>query len=96
MPALPRRNSAVVNVGGVKVGGPNPIVVQSMTNTDTADSASTVNQVMELARAARSLFASPSTLTKPPKRFPGSSTPSATSVSTFLSSAIFITTAICS
>lgn len=55
MPALPRRNSVSVNVGGVKVGGPNPIVVQSMTNTDTADSAATVNQIMELARAGSEL-----------------------------------------
>lgn len=39
------------NVGGVKVGGGNPIVVQSMTNTDTADVQSTVNQVMALAQA---------------------------------------------
>jgi (E)-4-hydroxy-3-methylbut-2-enyl-diphosphate synthase len=38
-------------VGGVKVGGGNPIVVQSMTNTDTADVQSTVNQVMALAQA---------------------------------------------
>ncbi len=37
MSALSRRKSAVVNVGNVKVGGSNPIVVQSMTNTDTAD-----------------------------------------------------------
>src|SRR3954469_9449419 len=51
MPALPRRKSVSVNIGGVKVGGPNPIVVQSMTNTDTADSAATVNQIMDLARA---------------------------------------------
>jgi len=50
-----RRKSVVVNVGGVKVGGSNPIVVQSMTNTDTADSASTVNQVMQLARAGSEL-----------------------------------------
>ncbi len=55
MPALPRRRSAVVNVGGVKVGGSNPIVVQSMTNTDTADSGATVNQVMDLARAGSEL-----------------------------------------
>ena len=40
-----------MNVGGVKVGGGNPIVVQSMTNTDTADVQSTVNQVMALAQA---------------------------------------------
>lgn len=55
MAVLPRRKSAVVNVGGVKVGGSNPIVVQSMTNTDTANSAATVNQIMELARAGSEL-----------------------------------------
>ena len=44
-----------MNVGGVKVGGSNPVVVQSMTNTDTADSASTVNQIMQLARAGSEL-----------------------------------------
>jgi (E)-4-hydroxy-3-methylbut-2-enyl-diphosphate synthase len=44
-----------VDVGGVKVGGNHPIVVQSMTNTDTADIASTVNQVMALARAGSEL-----------------------------------------
>jgi (E)-4-hydroxy-3-methylbut-2-enyl-diphosphate synthase len=50
-----RRTSAVVDVSGVKVGGHHPIVVQSMTNTDTADTASTVNQVMALARAGSEL-----------------------------------------
>ncbi|MBV8895293.1 MAG: flavodoxin-dependent (E)-4-hydroxy-3-methylbut-2-enyl-diphosphate synthase [Acidobacteriaceae bacterium] len=55
MPALSRRKSAVVDIGGVKVGGSNPIVVQSMTNTDTADTAATVNQVMDLARAGSEL-----------------------------------------
>jgi (E)-4-hydroxy-3-methylbut-2-enyl-diphosphate synthase len=55
MAARPRRKSVAVNVGGVKVGGSNPIVVQSMTNTDTADTASTVNQVMDLARAGSEL-----------------------------------------
>jgi (E)-4-hydroxy-3-methylbut-2-enyl-diphosphate synthase len=55
MAARPRRKSAAVNVGGVKVGGTNPIVVQSMTNTDTADTASTVNQIMDLARAGSEL-----------------------------------------
>jgi (E)-4-hydroxy-3-methylbut-2-enyl-diphosphate synthase len=38
-------------VGGVKVGGGNPIVVQSMTNTDTADVAGTVEQTLALAKA---------------------------------------------
>jgi (E)-4-hydroxy-3-methylbut-2-enyl-diphosphate synthase len=45
----------VTDVGGVKVGGNHPIVVQSMTNTDTADVAATVNQVMALARAGSEL-----------------------------------------
>src|SRR6478672_4224948 len=51
MAVKPRRKAVVVDVGGVKVGGANPIVVQSMTNTDTADVTATVNQVMALARA---------------------------------------------
>src|SRR5579883_1419144 len=50
-----RRRSVAVNVGGVWVGGNNPIVVQSMTNTDTADVTGTVNQVMALARAGSEL-----------------------------------------
>ncbi len=55
MAAQLRRKSVAVNVGGVHVGGTNPIVVQSMTNTDTADSSTTVNQVMQLARAGSEL-----------------------------------------
>src|SRR5579884_634912 len=55
MSALPRRRSVVVNVGGVKIGGSHPIAIQSMTNTDTADTGATVNQVMELARAGSEL-----------------------------------------
>src|SRR5579872_1909264 len=55
MAVKPRRKAVVVDVGGVKVGGEHPIVVQSMTNTDTADTAATVNQVMELARAGSEL-----------------------------------------
>src|SRR5689334_1367003 len=55
MPARSRRNSAVVRIGNVHVGGSHPIVVQSMTNTDTADSAATVNQIMQLARAGSEL-----------------------------------------
>src|SRR5438105_2650311 len=46
-----RRNSVAVDVGGVIVGGGAPIVVQSMTNTDTGDVAATVAQVAALARA---------------------------------------------
>jgi (E)-4-hydroxy-3-methylbut-2-enyl-diphosphate synthase len=41
----------VADAGGVKIGGSHPIVVQSMTNTDTADVAATVAQVSALARA---------------------------------------------
>jgi (E)-4-hydroxy-3-methylbut-2-enyl-diphosphate synthase len=51
----PRRKSLVTTVGGIRVGGPNPIVVQSMTNTDTADVAGTVEQVKALARAGSEL-----------------------------------------
>ena len=50
-----RRRAVTVDVGGVKVGGEYPIVIQSMTNTDTEDVASTVNQVQELARAGSEL-----------------------------------------
>ena len=46
-----RRRSVGVNVGGVTVGGGAPIVVQSMTNTDTADVEATARQVAELTRA---------------------------------------------
>jgi len=55
MSVQPRRPSAVVDIGGVKVGGAHPIVVQSMTNTDTADVAATVNQAMALAQAGSEL-----------------------------------------
>ena len=55
MAEIRRRHSVAVNVGGVKVGGANPIVVQSMTNTDTADVTSTVNQVLALAKAGSEL-----------------------------------------
>jgi (E)-4-hydroxy-3-methylbut-2-enyl-diphosphate synthase len=49
--ALPRRQSVPVKVGNVTVGGGAPVVVQSMTNTDTADVDSTVRQVAALANA---------------------------------------------
>jgi len=49
--AAPRRRSVAVDVGGVTVGGVAPVVVQSMTNTDTADVAKTVAQVSALALA---------------------------------------------
>ena len=50
-----RRPTREVSVGGVLVGGGNPIVVQSMTDTDTADIASTVTQVKQLADAGSEL-----------------------------------------
>jgi (E)-4-hydroxy-3-methylbut-2-enyl-diphosphate synthase len=55
MAEISRRRSVAVNVGGIRVGGTNAIVVQSMTNTDTADVQSTVNQTMALARAGSEL-----------------------------------------
>src|SRR5688572_8943146 len=48
---FPRRRSVGVDVGGVMVGGGAPVVVQSMTNTDTADVDQTVAQVAALAKA---------------------------------------------
>ena len=50
-----RRPSIAVNVGGVEIGGENPIVVQSMTNTDTSDVAATVAQAKALAEAGSEL-----------------------------------------
>ncbi|MFA5683014.1 MAG: flavodoxin-dependent (E)-4-hydroxy-3-methylbut-2-enyl-diphosphate synthase [Lysobacteraceae bacterium] len=50
-----RRQSLRVDVAGVAVGGAAPVVVQSMTNTDTADVAATARQVAELARAGSEL-----------------------------------------
>src|ERR1700761_4546201 len=55
MPSIHRRKSVTVNVGGVHVGSSAPVVVQSMTNTDTADVESTIQQVAELARAGSEL-----------------------------------------
>jgi (E)-4-hydroxy-3-methylbut-2-enyl-diphosphate synthase len=54
MPVEPRKTVAV-HVGGVTVGGDAPVVVQSMTNTDTADVGATVRQVIDLARAGSEL-----------------------------------------
>ncbi|MBV8620719.1 MAG: flavodoxin-dependent (E)-4-hydroxy-3-methylbut-2-enyl-diphosphate synthase [Curvibacter sp.] len=53
--SIPRRRSVQVPVGTVRVGGGAPIVVQSMTNTDTADIEGTVRQVQSLARAGSEL-----------------------------------------
>jgi len=55
MAEIRRRNSVTVLVGDVKVGGDAPIVVQSMTNTDTADVLATVQQCEALARAGSEL-----------------------------------------
>ncbi|MBD3360545.1 flavodoxin-dependent (E)-4-hydroxy-3-methylbut-2-enyl-diphosphate synthase [Candidatus Peregrinibacteria bacterium] len=50
-----RLNTPVVNIRGVKIGGNNPIAVQSMTNTDTADASATAKQCIELADAGSEL-----------------------------------------
>jgi (E)-4-hydroxy-3-methylbut-2-enyl-diphosphate synthase len=55
MAKIDRRNSIAVDVGGVHVGGCNAIVVQSMTNTDTADAQATAQQVIDLANAGSEL-----------------------------------------
>src|SRR5262245_18445145 len=55
MESSARRRSIPVNIGGVMVGGTAPLVVQSMTNTDTADIDATVAQVVALARAGSEL-----------------------------------------
>jgi (E)-4-hydroxy-3-methylbut-2-enyl-diphosphate synthase len=47
----PRRKSVAVDIDGITVGGGNAVVVQSMTNTDTADLAATTAQVLQLAQA---------------------------------------------
>ena len=55
MPLVTRRRTVTTVVGGVPVGSAHPVVVQSMTNTDTADVAGTVAQVADLARAGSEL-----------------------------------------
>jgi (E)-4-hydroxy-3-methylbut-2-enyl-diphosphate synthase len=55
MGPAPRRKTVVTDVAGVKIGSGHPIVVQSMTNTDTADVAATVAQAAALARAGSEL-----------------------------------------
>jgi (E)-4-hydroxy-3-methylbut-2-enyl-diphosphate synthase len=51
MPEIQRRKTVTVRIGNVRVGSEAPVVVQSMTNTDTADVASTIEQVAALAAA---------------------------------------------
>ncbi len=55
MAEIKRRKTVAVRVGSVVVGGGAPVVVQSMTNTDTADAASTARQIIDLARAGSEL-----------------------------------------
>ena len=55
IPNYHRRKSVAVKVGTVTIGGDHPIVVQSMTNTDTADAAATAKQVQQLAAAGSEL-----------------------------------------
>jgi len=55
MPPIPRRQTVTTRIGPVSVGSRHPIVVQSMTNTDTADVTATVRQVAALARAGSEL-----------------------------------------
>jgi (E)-4-hydroxy-3-methylbut-2-enyl-diphosphate synthase len=55
MADIQRRKTVTCTIGNVRVGSDAPIVVQSMTNTDTADVASTVKQVVALARAGSEL-----------------------------------------
>jgi (E)-4-hydroxy-3-methylbut-2-enyl-diphosphate synthase len=55
MPDIHRRRSVTVNIGGIRVGSEAPVVVQSMTNTDTADVDSTVQQIAALARTGSEL-----------------------------------------
>ncbi|MBW4037557.1 MAG: flavodoxin-dependent (E)-4-hydroxy-3-methylbut-2-enyl-diphosphate synthase [Acidobacteria bacterium] len=55
MPAIHRRKTVPVTIGNIRVGSDAPVVVQSMTNTDTADIDSTVQQIAALARAGSEL-----------------------------------------
>ncbi|HZI51861.1 MAG TPA: flavodoxin-dependent (E)-4-hydroxy-3-methylbut-2-enyl-diphosphate synthase, partial [Terriglobia bacterium] len=50
-----RRKTVSASVGGVLIGSDHPVVVQSMTNTDTADAASTATQIAALAEAGSQL-----------------------------------------
>ncbi|MFV2005775.1 MAG: flavodoxin-dependent (E)-4-hydroxy-3-methylbut-2-enyl-diphosphate synthase, partial [Gammaproteobacteria bacterium] len=51
----PRHQTCSVNVAGITVGGNAPVVVQSMTNTNTADVAATTQQILQLANAGSEL-----------------------------------------
>ena len=51
-----RKQKRIVNIGGVKIGGDNPVAIQSMCNTDTRDVKATVNQIHELENAGCELI----------------------------------------
>lgn len=55
MPSIHRRITPTVNIGGILTGSSSPVVVQSMTNTDTADIESSIQQIAALARAGSEL-----------------------------------------
>src|SRR4029077_14380385 len=55
MANIQRRKAVTASINGVRVGSDAPVVVQSMTNTDTADVSTTVEQVASLARAGSEL-----------------------------------------
>ncbi|HEV2279710.1 MAG TPA: flavodoxin-dependent (E)-4-hydroxy-3-methylbut-2-enyl-diphosphate synthase [Acidobacteriaceae bacterium] len=55
MPEIVRRKTTTVRIGQVRVGSEAPVIVQSMTNTDTADAEATIQQVAELAQAGSEL-----------------------------------------
>jgi len=55
MPSITRRSTPTVDIGGILTGSGHPVVVQSMTNTDTADVESSVQQIAALARAGSEL-----------------------------------------
>lgn len=52
----PRRKTRVVLVGGIPIGGDNPVVVQTMTNTDTLDIDATVNQILKCVEAGTEII----------------------------------------
>ncbi len=55
MARIDRKKTVAVNVGGVQIGGCQAVVVQSMTNTDTADAKATARQTIDLAKAGSEL-----------------------------------------
>src|SRR6478736_3530029 len=55
MSQIQRRKTPTVHIGNVRVGSDAPVVVQSMTNTDTADVPGTIKQIAALARAGSEL-----------------------------------------